>query len=65
VVRAADDFAELSWDDHRLFLVDRSAFADVATWATVLSFPSAKVRVMVPDVDSYWADVRMFVGPTR
>jgi len=59
VVRAADDFAELSWNDHRLFLVERSAFADVAAWAPVLPFPSANVRVMVPDVDSYWADVRV------
>ena len=63
VVRAEDDFAELSWDDHRLFLVERSAFANSPTGARVPSFPSANLRVMVPDVDSHWADVRVLNAP--
>ena len=58
VVRAEDDFAELSWDDHRLFLVERSAFANSPTGSRVPSFPSANVRVMVPDVDAVWQKVQ-------
>jgi len=58
VQRAEEDFAELAWEEHRLFLVERSAFPDVSTWGPAPAFPCANVRVMVPDVDRHWAHVR-------
>jgi catechol 2,3-dioxygenase-like lactoylglutathione lyase family enzyme len=56
LLRDSGDFMELTWEDHRLFLAELSAFRDVrdATLATPASFPVANVRVMVPNVDEYW-----------
>jgi uncharacterized glyoxalase superfamily protein PhnB len=48
---------ELTWEGHRLFLAEISAFRDVrgaVTAATPPPFPHANVRVMVLDVDKYW-----------
>ena len=47
---------ELTWEDHRLFLAELSAFRDVdkPALASPPSFPLANVRVMVPNVDEYW-----------
>jgi len=54
LLRDGGDFVELTWEDHRLFLAELSAFdADAASPATP-PFPLANVRVMVPDVDHYW-----------
>jgi len=56
LLRDGGDFAELTWEDHRLFLAELSAFRDAhdATIPTTPSFPIANVRVMVPNVDEYW-----------
>ena len=56
LLRDGGDFAELTWEDHRLFLAELSAFRDIQnpTLGTLPPFPLANVRVMVPDVDEYW-----------
>jgi catechol 2,3-dioxygenase-like lactoylglutathione lyase family enzyme len=56
LLRDGGDFAELTWEDHRLFLAEISAFRDVygAEQAPVPPFPPANVRVMVSDVDECW-----------
>jgi catechol 2,3-dioxygenase-like lactoylglutathione lyase family enzyme len=50
------DFVELTWEDHRLFLAELSAFRDArgAALTAPPAFPLANVRVMVPDVDECW-----------
>jgi catechol 2,3-dioxygenase-like lactoylglutathione lyase family enzyme len=56
LLRDGDDFVELTWENHRLFLAVPSAFRNEL--ATALpnppAFPLANVRVMVPDVDACW-----------
>jgi catechol 2,3-dioxygenase-like lactoylglutathione lyase family enzyme len=56
LLRDGGDFVELSWEDHRLFLAEISAFHDVerAELAQPPEFPLANVRVMVPNVDECW-----------
>jgi len=56
LLRDGGDFAELTWEDHRLFLAELSAFRDAHGAAPPVTppFPLANVRVMVPDVDQYW-----------
>ena len=56
LLRDGGDFAELTWEDHRLFLAELSAFRDAhgPAPATIPKFPLANVRVMVPNVDEYW-----------
>ena len=56
LLRDGGDFVELTWENHRLFLADLSAFRDThdAALPTTPPFPVANVRVMVPDVDEYW-----------
>jgi catechol 2,3-dioxygenase-like lactoylglutathione lyase family enzyme len=56
LLRDGGDFVELTWEDHRLFLAELSAFRDAggAAMAAVPPFPLANVRVMVPNVDEYW-----------
>ena len=57
LLRDGGDFVELTWEDHRLFLAEISAFRDVretVAAATPPSFPRANVRVMVLEVDRYW-----------
>jgi len=55
-LRDGGDFAELAWEEHRLFLAELSAFRDVrqAELPAVPTFPLANVRVMVPNVDNSW-----------
>src|SRR4029077_14708579 len=56
LLRDGGDFVELTWEDHRLFLAERSAFPDVSAMAAPPpEFPPANVRVMVADVDAHWA----------
>jgi catechol 2,3-dioxygenase-like lactoylglutathione lyase family enzyme len=59
LLRDGGDFVELTWEDHRLFLAELSAFRDApgAAPLTAPPFPPANVRVMVPDVDEYWKRV--------
>ena len=56
LLRDAGDFVELTWDDHRLYLAEISAFPE--TGAIELpappKFPLANIRVMVPNVDDRW-----------
>ena len=56
LLRDGGDFVELTWEDHRLFLAELSAFRDAhdAALPTTPPFPLANVRVMVPNVDEYW-----------
>jgi uncharacterized glyoxalase superfamily protein PhnB len=47
---------ELTWEHHRLFLAEHSAFHEVDDVEVPArpQFPLANVRVMVPNVDDYW-----------
>jgi len=56
LLRDGGDFVELTWEDHRLFLAEFSAFRDAhgVTAATTPTLPLANVRVMVPNVDECW-----------
>jgi catechol 2,3-dioxygenase-like lactoylglutathione lyase family enzyme len=56
LLRDGGDFVELTWEDHRLFLAELSAFrgVDQAELASPPKFPVANVRVMVRDVDDHW-----------
>ncbi len=56
LLRDGGDFVELTWEDHRLFLAQASAFHEVDCVASsaVSQLPRANVRVMVPNVDDYW-----------
>ena len=56
LLRDGGDFVELTWEDHRLFLAELSAFHEVhdADVAAPPRFPVANVRVMVPNVDDCW-----------
>ena len=56
LLRDGGDFMELTWEDHRLFLAELSAFRDVngAAVAPRAALPMANIRVMVPNVDDYW-----------
>jgi catechol 2,3-dioxygenase-like lactoylglutathione lyase family enzyme len=54
LLRDGGDFVELTWEEHRLFLAEPSAFHGVDAVLAPPAFPLANVRVMVPDVDRYW-----------
>lgn len=56
LLRDAGDFAELTWEDHRLYLAEHSAYRNACASAPAApsSFPPANVRVMVVDVDKWW-----------
>jgi catechol 2,3-dioxygenase-like lactoylglutathione lyase family enzyme len=56
LLRDGGDFMELTWEDHRLFLAEPSAFHDIkdVDLPARPAFPIANVRVMVPNVDDYW-----------
>ena len=56
ILRDGGDFVELTWEDHRLFLAQLSAFHDAAGVQLPArpEFPLANIRVMVPNVDIHW-----------
>jgi catechol 2,3-dioxygenase-like lactoylglutathione lyase family enzyme len=56
LLRDGGDFVELTWENHRLFLAEISAFHEVhdTELPAPPKFPLANVRVMVPNVDEYW-----------
>ena len=56
LLRDGSDFVELTWENHRLFLAEPSAFHEVdhAGLPAPPQFPLANIRVMVPRVDDYW-----------
>ena len=53
LLRDGGDFVELTWEDHRLFLAQLSAFHGIerVELPAPPKFPLANVRVMVPDVN--------------
>ena len=51
LLRDDGGFVEFGWEGHRLFLSDE--FKEKMTAATGL--PQGNIRVMVPNVDDYWA----------
>lgn len=56
LLRDGGDFVELTWENHRLFLAEPSAFHGVAhvELPAPAQFPLANIRVMVSKVDDYW-----------
>ncbi len=56
LLRDGGDFVELSWEEHRLFLAELSAFHEVYEVELPVppKFPPANVRVMAPNVDDSW-----------
>lgn len=56
LLRDGGDFVELTWEDHRLFLAEPSAFHEVdgVELPAPQRFPLANIRVMVPNVDDHW-----------
>src|ERR1041385_5105440 len=64
LLRDGGDFVELTWEEHRLFLAELSAFRDAAGAEAPPrpKFPRANVRVMVPNVDACWARAQK-LGP--
>lgn len=62
VLRDAGDFVELTWEDHQLYVAERSAYREIASDDVKLpersKFPLANIRIMVPNVDDYWKLVR-------
>ena len=56
LLRDGGDFVELTWEDHRLFLAEPSAFREVdpVELPAPPPFPLANVRVMVSNVDDHW-----------
>jgi catechol 2,3-dioxygenase-like lactoylglutathione lyase family enzyme len=60
LLRDGGDFVELTWEEHRLFLAELSAFRQThqVGLPPPPPFPVANVRVMVPNVDDYWSLVK-------
>ncbi len=56
LLRDGGDFVELTWEDHRLFLAELSAFPEIGEieFPEPPKFPLANIRVMVPNVDDHW-----------
>ena len=65
LLRDGGDFVELTWESHRLFLAEASAFRDAVNvpMPSQAAFPPANVRVMVPDVDKQWELVNEIGAP--
>jgi catechol 2,3-dioxygenase-like lactoylglutathione lyase family enzyme len=56
LLRDGGGFVELTWEEHQLYLDERSAGheGDHAAMSAPRQFPPANIRVMVPNVDDYW-----------
>jgi len=56
LLRDGGSFVELTWEEHQLFLDERSESreGDQAMLSAPPQFPPANIRVMVPNVDEYW-----------
>lgn len=56
LLRDGGDFVELTWEEHRLFLAELSAFRGIDSVGELKPppFPYANVRVMVANVDDCW-----------
>jgi catechol 2,3-dioxygenase-like lactoylglutathione lyase family enzyme len=57
LLRDGGDFVELTWEDHRLFLAQLSAFHGMehVELPAPPKFPLANIRVMVPNVNYHWS----------
>ena len=59
LLRDGGDFVELTWEHHRFFLAEISAFHGMEPVLTEPpKFPLANIRVMVPNVDDHWRIVQ-------
>jgi catechol 2,3-dioxygenase-like lactoylglutathione lyase family enzyme len=62
VLHDAEDFVELTWEDHQLYIAELSAYHEINTDVVKLpeppKFPLANIRIMVPNVDDYWKLVK-------
>jgi len=56
LLRDGGDFVELTWEDHRLFLAQLSAFHELeqVELPPPPKIPFANIRVMVPNVNEHW-----------
>lgn len=56
LLRETKDFAEITWEEHRLFLAEPSAFHDAtpSEHFPEPGSPTSNIRVMVPNVDDFW-----------
>src|SRR5436190_11450417 len=56
LLRDGGDFVELTWEDHRLFLAEITAFPETGEIELPAppKFPLANVRVTVPNVEVRW-----------
>jgi len=65
LLRDDGEFVELTWEDHRLFLAELSAFhlTEHVQLPNPPKFPLASIRVMVPDVDHHWKRVNEIGAP--
>jgi catechol 2,3-dioxygenase-like lactoylglutathione lyase family enzyme len=65
LLRDGGDFVELTWEEHRLFLAELSAFRGIDSVGELdpPPFPYANVRVMVANVDDCWALVNEIGAP--
>lgn len=56
LLRDGGDFIELTWEDHRLFLAELSAFHGLehVKLPAPPKVPLANIRIMVPNVDYHW-----------
>jgi catechol 2,3-dioxygenase-like lactoylglutathione lyase family enzyme len=56
LLRDGGDFIELTWEDHRLFLAELSAFhgMEQVDLPAPPKVPLANIRIMVPNVDYHW-----------
>jgi catechol 2,3-dioxygenase-like lactoylglutathione lyase family enzyme len=58
VLRDSENFVELTWEDHQLYIAKLSAYHEITIDDIELpepsKFPLANIRIMVPNVDDYW-----------
>jgi catechol 2,3-dioxygenase-like lactoylglutathione lyase family enzyme len=59
VLRDSEDFVELTWEDHQLYIYCRTLGyheinSDDVELPEQSEFPLANIRIMVPNVDDYW-----------
>jgi catechol 2,3-dioxygenase-like lactoylglutathione lyase family enzyme len=57
VLSVEPDFVVLTWENHQFFLEARSDLP------APTGYPKANMRIMVPDVDRYWAIAQQLGAP--
>jgi len=65
LLRDGGDFVELTWENHRFFLAEISAFhgMEQVELPPPPKFPLANIRVMVPNVDDVWNRIKEIGAP--